>query len=72
MVAVVPGHEKHARLSLSGWNERRSQEVQGANPVGENDPGEHGTPHCVEFLDPSAGVVSLTLHFKHCRCPTIS
>lgn len=43
MVAVVPGHEKHARLSLSGWNERRSQEVQGANPVGENDPGEHGT-----------------------------
>lgn len=42
-VMVVPGQEKHTRLSLRGWKERRSHKVHGASPVGENDPGAHGT-----------------------------
>ena len=50
LVTVVPGHRKHARLSLSGWNERRSHELQGASPVGENDPGEHGTVEAMKMI----------------------
>ena len=42
-VTVVPGHGKHMRLSLRGWKVCRSQKEHGANPVGENDPGGHGT-----------------------------